>query len=86
MRTQTFMLPEFWASYFVNGDASGYTTRDLDQMNSFENYMVGVYGACWCLDVAIDFGDDFRAHHDATEFGVLACNVVEFTFDISGEN
>jgi hypothetical protein len=83
LRTEKFMLPEHWASHFVNGDLDGYSDRDLVAMEKFTNYMVGVYGACWCLDVAIDFGDDFRGFHDATEFGVLACNVVEFTFDIT---
>ena len=83
MRTEKFILPSHWAAYFVNGDESGYWDRELAQINQFENYMCGLYGACHCVDVAIDFGDDFRKYHDAMDFGVLATNVVEFTFDIS---
>jgi len=84
MRTEKFILPSHWASYFVNDDESGYDVDDLLAMEKFVNYMSGVYGACICIDVAIDFGDDFRTYHDAMDFGVLATNVVEFTFDISG--
>ena len=33
--------------------------------------------------MADDDQGDFRAYHDARRFGVLACNVLTYTFDVS---
>jgi hypothetical protein len=41
--------------------------------------MVEKHGACRCLDVSGE--SDFKKYHDAREYGVLACNVSEFTFE-----
>lgn len=79
---ETYELPCYWASYFINDDASGYEEEDLQAMNAFADDMVKRYGQCWCVDVGED-EDDFRRYHDATRYGVLACAVCEFTFDVT---
>lgn len=76
-----FELPVYWASAFVNGDNSGYTTEDINQIDAFTQWMVEEYGQCWCLDMEEDHW--FSEQHDATRFGVLACDVATFAFDVT---
>lgn len=82
LKTETYMLPTYWASYFMNADETGYSNRELREIHAFEADMVERHGQCWCLDVTID-GTDFRKYHDATEYGVLACDVAAYTFDVT---
>lgn len=82
IKLETFDLPAHWASYFINGDETGYDGDDLQAMREIERDMVSWYGQCHCLTVDGD-GDDFRRYHDATNYGVLACNVATFTFDVT---
>lgn len=82
MKTEIYELPADWASYFINGDDSGYGDGQIIAMQAFEGDMIERHGLCWCVGVSDD-GDDFRRYHDATRYGVLACNVAEFTFDVT---
>jgi len=86
MKTIEFDLPAFWASALINGDYSSFeldeTTENLDQLDAFTNYMFETYGQCWCLTCSDD-EDNFKWYHDASRFGVLACNVLTYTFDIT---
>ena len=82
MKIETFDLPSFWAVPLMYGDTSGMTGEDETALDEFEAYMVAEYGSCRCIDVT-DNGDDFRKFHDALEYGVKACNVETFTFDVS---
>jgi len=43
--------------------------------------MTEEYGSCWTIDCTND--PHFKRYHDATRFGVLACDVLDFTFDVS---
>lgn len=79
MITESFELPAHWVYYFVDGDSDGYEDEDLKAMEAFEDYMIERYGQCWCVDVDGDVY--FKKHHDAAEYGVLACDVSRFTFD-----
>lgn len=81
MKLETFELPTFWASALINGDTSGLSDEDEKALDAFTDWMVKEYGSCHCLDVQGD-GDNFRWRHDATSFGVLACNVADFVFDV----
>ena len=80
MKTASYILPEHWASALIDGDDTGLDDRETKALNLFVEYMVEKHGACRCLDVGED--SDFKKYHDAREYGVLACNVSEFTFEI----
>lgn len=82
MKTEQFDLPQSWASALIGGDVSGMSDEDEAALNAFTDSMVKEHGQCWAVDVSED-GDDFRTYHDARRFGVLACNVATFTFDIT---
>lgn len=36
IKTETFLLPIYWASYLINGDASGYTDDELIKISEWE--------------------------------------------------
>ena len=75
-------LPTHWASALINGDMSGYDDGDIAALDAFTDDMVKEYGQCWAVDMAEDDGGDFRTYHDARRFGVLACDVTTYSFDI----
>ena len=83
MNSETFTLPTHWASAFINGDFTGYDDEECEQMLAFERQMIADYGVCWCLDVEED--SYFTSQHDATHLGVLACDVSEYSFDITAQ-
>lgn len=78
IKTYTLMLPTHWASPLVNGDESGLEDEDQAQLEAFTADMVRTYGSCHCVDVSDD--TEFMRWHDAAPYGVLACDVAEFTF------
>jgi hypothetical protein len=75
MKTQTFSLPAHWASYLINGDASGYTDEELSEIDEWMTTTAPGY----CLDVGdVEFawsGDD----------GWLGADRAEYTFQIVEE-
>ncbi len=78
---EIFELPAHWASSLINGDISGLSIRDCRQLDAFEANMLKYYGSCH----AIDCSDEpyFLKYHDAYIFGVLACDVLKITFDVT---
>ena len=76
--TEVFVLPSFWASALINGDTSGLDPDDEAALDKFIAYMLHQYGQCWCLDVASE--ENFLRDHDASRFGVLACDCCEYIF------
>lgn len=78
IKTYTLMLPVDWASPLINGDESGMEDEDCEALNAFVDDMVRTYGSCHCVDVSED--TQFMRWHDAAAYGVLACDVAEFTF------
>lgn len=76
MKTATFKLPDFWASALINGDESGLSEVDGQALANWQDTIPGL-GPC------LDCGEEgeFAWHHDASEL-VLACSVVEYTFEI----
>lgn len=82
MKTLELDLPEHWAVALINGDTSHMQDADIAALDRFTDDMVAQYGKCWAVDVSNDDGGDFRKYHDAEPFGVLACNVLMYTFDI----
>ena len=73
LETITRTLPAHWASYLINGDASGLTDDEeliIDAYMHSESLPAPVQceptGFCW--------------RHDASGYGVLACECEIFTF------
>ena len=82
MQTLELTLPRHWACALINGDETMFDNEEQAQFDAFVEWMISKYGKCWCACDDIDDDDDFRRYHDATDFGVLACDVATFTFDI----
>lgn len=78
IKTLTLMLPTHWASALVNGDESGLDDAESAALEKFTRSMMRTYGSCHCVDVSHD--TQFMRYHDAAIYGVLACDVAEFTF------
>ena len=81
LTNEVYILPEFWAVALFNDDTSHFDDTDHEHFNAFCNDMDKHYRSWWVISVD-DEGDDFRKHHDATYYGVLACNVREYTFAV----
>ena len=83
MQLETFELPAFWGVALFNDDTSHFDDVDHEHFNAFTDDMVKRYGKCWVVDV----GEDtfFSSFHYATKFGVLACDCVIYTFDVTPE-
>ena len=73
IKTEEFKLPTWWASYLINGDASGLTD---DEQAEIDNWCE-VHTAGPCLDVADD--EDFTTRGDD---GWLGADRATFTFQI----
>ena len=81
MKIKTFTLPAYWASALINDDTSGFEYEDEKPFQEFCAYMLSAHGNNWPLDCSEDA--QFMAYHDARRFGVLACDVLDFTFDVT---
>lgn len=77
IKTLTLELPAHWACAFMYGEEVSYDEEQA-QFDAFVDDMVRTYGSCHCVDVSED--TYFKWHHDASAYGVLACDVAEFTF------
>lgn len=81
MNIEYFELPTYWACALVNNDNSDFGPEEEASLDSFVQWMQSTYGQCWCLNVEDDAR--FSRYHDASRFGVLACDVTTFAFDVS---
>lgn len=71
MKTVTYTLPSYWASYLINGDASGLEDAETKEIDGF----CADLGPC--LDVSDE--EEFSWHNDANSLG---SSVATFTFQI----
>ena len=85
MKWLTFKLPDFWGSALVNGDYSGLDDDDEKELDAFINY----WNQHLYMNTAYVPSDDnavieshFMKDHDASSFGVLACDCWEYQFVI----
>ena len=78
---ESFELPAHWASALINADVTGLDPRDQWQLDQFTNWMIKKYGSCHAVDCSEE--SNFKRWHEAARFGALACDVLEFTFDVT---
>ena len=81
MLIATYTLPAHWATALINDDTTGFEYEDEKPFQEFCAYMLKEHGNNWPLDCSEDA--QFMTHHDARRFGVLACDVLDFTFDVT---
>ncbi len=73
MKTETYSLPAYWASYLINGDASGLDRFEIKEID------------CWCrgnnVGNCLDCSDEagFAWGNDGTDQGG---DVLDFTFEV----
>lgn len=82
LETETYILPTHWAVALINDDTGGLDDDDQKALDRFMDDMIARHGQCHCIDVADNDGN-FMMYHDARAYGVLACDVSEYTFDIT---
>jgi len=73
LETITYTLPSYWASYLINGDASGISDDDQAQADAFLK-REGLPSPCSCSD------ESWFAHRN--DAGTLAGDVLDYTFFI----
>lgn len=69
--TDTRILPSYWASALINGDRSGLTDDEEQELNDFLDSEP-------TLMECVDCGEEYFARHN--DAGTLAGMVAEFTF------
>jgi hypothetical protein len=73
MKTENYLLPAHWASVLINGDESGFSEDEIDELNRwYDDTKPGN-----CVDVSGE--SEFSWSHDADGY-VLACVCLTFTF------
>jgi len=81
MEIKTYTLPADWATALINDDTSAMDFYEEKPFQEFCAYMLSEHGNNWPLDCSEDA--QFMTYHDARRFGVLACDVLDFTFDVT---
>jgi uncharacterized protein (DUF488 family) len=81
MKLVEYTLPQFWAVALMNDDTSHFEGDDQECFDRFVAYMLDEHRSCRCVDVKDD--GEFLTWHDARDFGVLACDVATFVFDVT---
>lgn len=73
MNTRTYTAPSAWASYLINGDATGLEDGEEARIEAWLNW-VGLGAPVGCEDAG------FCWRHDAYEFCPLGADCQEYTF------
>ena len=80
MKTEIFTLPAHWACALVNGDFSGLEDDEASELEAWQSAASGE-GYGFCVDVSET--PEFTRWHDARNFYDLACECLEFTFEVT---
>ena len=72
MKTEAYTLPAYWASYLINGDASGLTDAELQEIDEWLADHPNLWGPIDCSNE-----QEFSHSNDANNLGGAAC---DFTF------
>jgi len=78
IETKTFTLPAYWASTLINGDSSGISDADDQDIMDWLEETGKEYPAFYCSGCGPMYW--FSWHNDANNLGG---NVMEFTFIIN---
>ncbi len=78
MKTETYILPAYWASALINGDYSGLEDTEIKEIETFEAQNREDNCCFYCIDCSEE--QYFKWRNDATNLGG---DVLEYTFDVS---
>lgn len=81
MITETYDLPSHWASYLINGDATGFSLNDDGgdaEIALIDQFVEEIEAEGALVDCSQE--SFFSKYHDAEPYGVLACDCLTFTF------
>lgn len=84
IKTETYILPQHWANWLINGDGDGLEPEDSHAMFDWAHKMIKRCGKCWCLGTTDDDPGFLRWHDAADEFP-YASTCLEFVFDVTPE-
>lgn len=73
MKTKTFTLPSFYASFLVNGDASGLELQEIRDIVAFTEK----HNLLNCVNCSEELGFSWR-----NDMNNLGGDVMEFTFEV----
>lgn len=79
MKTETYLLPSFYASLLINDDKTGYTDEEINEINNWIDAHIKPNHIFWGIDCDID-NIYFSWNNDLNNLGAEVCN---FTFDVS---
>jgi len=74
IKTETFELPDYWASYLINGDAYGLDDREQRKIDRWLESRPELGGCLSCDDE-----NEFSTSNDA---GELPGGTMKFTFQV----
>ena len=77
--TITMILPEFWAGALINGDSSNLSDSEDRILFDFVADTVATYGHC-LPTLESDSESEFCHWHDATWYGIQACDCLTYSF------
>lgn len=75
METIEYRLPEFWATYLFYGDECGLEPKEALQI---EGFLAGE--GLFSGPLSVSDSPEFCHYHDATNYGILPCNCLTYTF------
>ena len=85
MNIVTYTLPAFWNTALFYDDTTSFEGYEEEKrFQDFCEYMLKEHGTSEPVDCTDE--PHFTKWHDATSFGVLACDVLEYTFIVNNGN
>ena len=74
---KTLNIPSHWLSAIVNGDETGFDySGDERDYRNYQAFCEGELSDGWSVS-SYEEESEFSPHHDASPYGVLACNVYQ---------
>ena len=77
IKSFTVTAPSYWASYYVNGDASGLEDDELKAADQFHDWLAKNEPNLSCVDAE---DAEFVRYHDAFDFYPYGSDCSTFTF------
>lgn len=81
MKTIDFILPAFFAPYFINCDCSGLNDEDLKMCDYFDAVNIKKYGEFYCVGADVE-NIEFSPFNDMPGMRAMGADVCKFTFVI----
>lgn len=77
MKTETYILPAYWASYLINNDDSGLSDSEYETIRIWQELYAPASG--WPIDCK-EYGH--ARYHDAMRLFPYSCDCAEYVFPV----